>query len=59
MTAGRVVPLVVLARLLGLASGCDRALSSPDLGDPGNVSSMKARFKATIQAEAGSPAPLD
>jgi hypothetical protein len=45
--------------LLGLASGCDRVLGSPDLGDPGKVSSMKTRFKATVQTEAGSPVPLD
>lgn len=59
MTAGRIVRLVALAGLLGLASGCDLLLGIPDLGHPGNVTSMKARFKAIIQAEADSPAPLD
>lgn len=59
MTAGRVVRLVALAGLLGLASDCDLLLGIPDLGDPGNVASMKARFKAIIQAEADSLASLD
>ncbi len=41
--------LVAVVGLLGLTSACDVFI--PDLGDPANVASMTARFKATIQAE--------
>ena len=58
MTA-TIVRLVALAGLLGLTSGCDLVLGIPNLGDPDNLASMKSRFKATIQAEQRSPAPLD
>ena len=59
MTAATIVRLVAVVGSLGLTSACDVFLGIPDLGDPANVASMTARFKATIQAENRSPASLD
>lgn len=59
MRAATMMRFVVVTGLLGMTGGCDLVLGIPNLGDPGNVASMTARFKATIQAEARSPASLD
>ena len=59
MSAAAIVRLATVAGLLGLTGGCSLLLGIPDLGDPGNVASMNARFKATIQGQVRDPAPLD
>ena len=59
MIATAIVRLVTMAGSLGLTGGCSLLLGIPDLGDPGNVASMTARFKATIQGQVRDPIPLD
>ena len=56
--AWRLSPILLLA-LTGLTGGCDLILGIPNLGDPGNVAAMKARFKAVVQAQLHEPMPLD
>ncbi len=59
MTAKTVARLFLVTASLGTSGGCALVFGIPDLGAPENVARMKARFKATIQAELRSPAPLD
>jgi len=59
MVAAIIVRLVAVAGLLGLTGGCGVLLGIPDLGDPGDVASMDARFKATVQGQVHGSTPLN
>ena len=59
MSAATIVRLVAVAGLLGLTGSCSLLLGIPDLGDPANVASMNARFKATIQGQVRDSTSLD
>ena len=59
MKAAAILRLAVLVGSSAATSGCDLLLGVPNLGDPANVATVKARFKAIVQSELRDPLPLD
>ena len=59
MTANTAKRLVLVAVVLGAVGGCYPSLVGWKMIEPGTLASIKARFKATIQAELPGTPPLD